>query len=59
VLGPGSAELRLDGGRLLVRPAGEDEREVTDSGGTLARWLGAAGATALRIRPDRVVASAT
>jgi 3-(3-hydroxy-phenyl)propionate hydroxylase len=59
VLGPGSAELRLDGDRLLVRREGETEQEITEPGGTLARWLRSAGATAVRIRPDRIVQSAT
>jgi 3-(3-hydroxy-phenyl)propionate hydroxylase len=57
VLGAGSAELRLDGGRLLVRRADEAEQEITEPAGTLAAWLRSAGATAVRIRPDRIVRS--
>jgi 3-(3-hydroxy-phenyl)propionate hydroxylase len=59
VLGAGPAWLRLDGDRLLVQRDGEAEQEITDPGDTLARWLRSAGATAVRIRPDRIVGSAS
>jgi 3-(3-hydroxy-phenyl)propionate hydroxylase len=55
VLGPGPAELRCTGGRLVVRRGGEDV-PIVDPTGTLPRWLG--NATEVRIRPDRIVGSA-
>ena len=58
VLGPGWAELRLSEDRLLVRSDGGHERELVDPSGTLAARLRSAGASAVRIRPDRIVGSA-
>jgi 3-(3-hydroxy-phenyl)propionate hydroxylase len=53
VLGSGAAELTSD---LRVRRADGTEVRLEDPGGTLLRWLG--GATAVRIRPDRIVRAA-
>ncbi|MDK3255314.1 bifunctional 3-(3-hydroxy-phenyl)propionate/3-hydroxycinnamic acid hydroxylase [Blastococcus capsensis] len=53
VLGEGEAELTAD---LVVRRADGTAVRVEDAGGTLRRWLGPA--TAVRIRPDRIVRSA-
>ena len=53
VLGGGAAVLTAD---LVVRRADGSEVRVEDPSGTLRRWLGPA--TAVRIRPDRVVGSA-
>ncbi|WP_448626407.1 bifunctional 3-(3-hydroxy-phenyl)propionate/3-hydroxycinnamic acid hydroxylase [Geodermatophilus sp. URMC 64] len=60
VLGRGSAELSVDGGRLTVRPlepAGPPVA-IEDPSGVLAGWLGAASARAVVVRPDRIVRSA-
>jgi 3-(3-hydroxy-phenyl)propionate hydroxylase len=54
VLGPGDAELTAD---LLVRRADGTAIRVEDPSGTLRDWLG--GASAVRIRPDRIVRSAS
>jgi 3-(3-hydroxy-phenyl)propionate hydroxylase len=60
VLGPGSARLRLLApGRLGVRPQGGIEVEVADIDGVLTAWLRAARATAVVVRPDRIVQSAS
>ena len=53
VLGDGAALLTAD---LEVRRADGTATRVEDPTGTLRRWLGGAGA--VRIRPDRIVASA-
>jgi 3-(3-hydroxy-phenyl)propionate hydroxylase len=53
VLGDGAAELTAD---LRVRRADGSEVRVEDPSGTLRRWL--AGASAVTIRPDRIVRSA-
>jgi 3-(3-hydroxy-phenyl)propionate hydroxylase len=58
VLGSGPAELRLSAGGLVVSVEGRQVR-VQDPSGGLSAWLRAAGATAVRIRPDRIVASAS
>jgi 3-(3-hydroxy-phenyl)propionate hydroxylase len=58
VLGPGEAELRRDGERLLMRRADGGEVPVEDPSGTLLRWLRQGGASAVRIRPDRIVRAA-
>jgi 3-(3-hydroxy-phenyl)propionate hydroxylase len=58
VLGPDSTELRLqDGVLVLVRPGGSGAR-VDDPSGRLAAWLRRGRASAVTIRPDRIVASA-
>jgi 3-(3-hydroxy-phenyl)propionate hydroxylase len=54
VLGDGAAELTSD---LCVRRADGVEIEVRDPSGTLRRWM--RGASAVQIRPDRIVGSAT
>ncbi|MFD2091196.1 bifunctional 3-(3-hydroxy-phenyl)propionate/3-hydroxycinnamic acid hydroxylase [Blastococcus deserti] len=53
VLGAGCAELTVD---LVVRRADGSQTRVEDPSGTLRRWLGPA--TAVRIRPDRIVRAA-
>ena len=53
VLGDGEAVLTAD---LEVRRADGTATHVEDPTGTLRRWLGSAGS--VRIRPDRIVASA-
>jgi 3-(3-hydroxy-phenyl)propionate hydroxylase len=53
VLGPGAAELTSE---LLVRRDDGTEVRIEDPSGTLARWLG--GASAVQIRPDRIVRAA-
>jgi 3-(3-hydroxy-phenyl)propionate hydroxylase len=53
VLGPGAAELTAD---LRVRRADGTEVQLADPSGALRRWMG--GASAVRIRPDRIVRSA-
>lgn len=53
VLGGGAAELTAD---LDVRRADGTEVRVEDASGALRRWLG--NASAVRIRPDRIVGSA-
>jgi len=53
VLGGGAVELTAD---LEVRRADGTQVRVEDPTGTLRRWLGRAGS--VRIRPDRIVASA-
>lgn len=53
VLGPGWATLTAD---LRVLRADGTAATVEDPSGTLLRWLG--GAASVRIRPDRIVASA-
>src|SRR5829696_3561850 len=53
VLGDGWAEIGAD---LLVRRADGTELHLEDPAGVLTRWM--RGATAVRIRPDRVVGSA-
>lgn len=57
VLGLGASELLLDGG-LVVRADGRETR-IEDPSGVLGAWLRAVGATAVRIRPDRIVGSAS
>ena len=54
VLGPGAAQLTAD---LLVRRADGTEVAVEDPTGRLAAWL--RGTTAVQVRPDRIVRSAT
>jgi 3-(3-hydroxy-phenyl)propionate hydroxylase len=54
VLGPGSAEVLLRDGGLVVR-RGNADIPIDDPSGTLPRWLG--DATEVRIRPDRIVGS--
>jgi 3-(3-hydroxy-phenyl)propionate hydroxylase len=56
VLGEGTAELRRDGDRFVVRRADGAEAYLDDPTGTLGRWL--RGARAVTIRPDRIVRSA-
>jgi 3-(3-hydroxy-phenyl)propionate hydroxylase len=56
VLGEGTAELRRDGDRFVVRRADGAETSLGDPTGTLTRWL--RGARAVTIRPDRIVQSA-
>jgi 3-(3-hydroxy-phenyl)propionate hydroxylase len=56
VLGDGYAELRRTGDRLVVHRDGDDVG-IEDPSGTLLRWLGRA--TAVQIRPDRIVRSAS
>ena len=58
VLGIGAAELRLVAGGLVVSAAGR-ETPIEDPTGVRAAWLQTAGATSVRIRPDRIVESAT
>jgi len=58
VLGPGACELRLGDGGLVVVTEDRDIR-IKDPSGDLRAWLRAAGATAVRIRPDRIVGSAS
>jgi 3-(3-hydroxy-phenyl)propionate hydroxylase len=58
VLGPGAAELRQADVGLLVSAAGRSTR-IEDPSGVLTAWLRAAGATSVRIRPDRIVRSAS
>jgi 3-(3-hydroxy-phenyl)propionate hydroxylase len=58
VLGVGAAELRLVAGGLVVTVEGR-ETPVEDPSGVLTAWLRAAGATSVRIRPDRIVGSAS
>ncbi|HEY4625140.1 MAG TPA: bifunctional 3-(3-hydroxy-phenyl)propionate/3-hydroxycinnamic acid hydroxylase [Blastococcus sp.] len=59
VLGAGFAELALRAGDLLVtRPDGTRIR-VEDPSGRLAGWLRRASASAVSIRPDRIVRSAS
>jgi 3-(3-hydroxy-phenyl)propionate hydroxylase len=53
VLGDGAAELTSD---LRVRRADGAEIEVQDPGGLLQRWMD--GASAVQVRPDRIVGSA-
>lgn len=60
VLGAGWARLRLlAAGRLAVHPEGGAEVEVADVAGDLSAWLRRAGATAVVVRPDRIVGSAS
>ena len=54
VLGDGYADLTAD---LRVHRADGARVQVVDPTGTLVRWLG--GASSVRIRPDRIVRSAT
>jgi 3-(3-hydroxy-phenyl)propionate hydroxylase len=54
VLGDGPADLTAD---LRVRRADGTEIQVEDPTGIMCRWLG--GASAVRIRPDRIVSRAT
>jgi 3-(3-hydroxy-phenyl)propionate hydroxylase len=58
VLGLGAAELRLDADGLVVSTADRETR-IEDPSGVLSAWLRAAGATSARIRPDRIVRSAS
>jgi 3-(3-hydroxy-phenyl)propionate hydroxylase len=55
VLGPGPAELTSD---LVVRRADGTHVQLVDPSGTLTRWLRHGQASAVRIRPDRIVRSA-
>jgi 3-(3-hydroxy-phenyl)propionate hydroxylase len=60
VLGDGAARLRLVApGRLAVRPADGREIEVADVDGVLTGWLRRGRATAVVVRPDRIVRSAS
>jgi 3-(3-hydroxy-phenyl)propionate hydroxylase len=54
VLGDGTAEITAD---LVVRRADGTEWRAQDPSGLLHRWMG--GAVAVRIRPDRIVRSAS
>jgi 3-(3-hydroxy-phenyl)propionate hydroxylase len=54
-LGDGAAELTAD---LVVRRADGTEIPIEDPSGTLAHWLRRGRASAVRIRPDRIVRSA-
>jgi 3-(3-hydroxy-phenyl)propionate hydroxylase len=56
VLGPGAAELTAD---LLVRRADGTAIRVEDPSGALTRWLRQGRAATVRVRPDRIVESAT
>jgi 3-(3-hydroxy-phenyl)propionate hydroxylase len=58
VLGPGTAELSLNGGGDRVRIWAAGTALDVDSP-ELAGWLRAAGATSVVVRPDRVVRSAS
>jgi 3-(3-hydroxy-phenyl)propionate hydroxylase len=58
VLGAGEAEVLLDGGGLVVRRADGSEAEVDDPSGTLGEWLRHGRASAVTVRPDRIVRSA-
>ncbi len=58
VLGPGQAEVRRDGDRLVVRRADGAEVSVEDPSGVLLRWLRHGRASAVLVRPDRIVRSA-
>jgi 3-(3-hydroxy-phenyl)propionate hydroxylase len=58
VLGMGAAELRLSTDGLVVSTA-DGEIGIEDPSGVLSAWLGAAGASSVRIRPDRIVRSAS
>jgi 3-(3-hydroxy-phenyl)propionate hydroxylase len=55
VLGPGEADVRRDGDRLVVRRADGTEVTVVDPSGTLSRWLRRGRAGAVTVRPDRIV----
>ena len=55
VLGSGSAELRADRGRFVVRRGDGTETEVDDPSGTLAAWFRSGRATVAVVRPDRIV----
>ncbi|NEK59620.1 FAD-dependent oxidoreductase [Geodermatophilus sabuli] len=60
VLGPGTARLRLLApGRLAVRPEDGAEIEVWDVDGALTGWLRRGRASAVVVRPDRIVRSAS
>ncbi len=60
VLGSGTAHLRLLApGWLGVRPDGGPEVEVCDVDGALTRWLRRGRASAVVVRPDRIVRSAS
>ncbi|MCW2740853.1 MAG: Monooxygenase, FAD-binding [Blastococcus sp.] len=56
VLGGGSATLRRNGSRLTVHRDDGTTVDVEDPGGTLTTWLH--GATAVDVRPDRIVRAA-
>ena len=58
VLGDGTAELRTAGAGFVVRRADGTEATVEDPSGTLARWLRRGRASAVVVRPDRIVRSA-
>lgn len=58
LLGDGYAELRRNGNRLTVCRDGEAGRTIDDPSGSLELWLWKGHADAVRIRPDRIVASA-
>jgi 3-(3-hydroxy-phenyl)propionate hydroxylase len=58
VLGLGSSEARLGDDGLVILAEGRETR-IEDPSGALSAWLRAAGATAVRIRPDRIVRSAS
>jgi 3-(3-hydroxy-phenyl)propionate hydroxylase len=55
VLGPGETDVRQDGDRLVVRRSDGTEASVEDPGGTLVRWLRHGRASAVTVRPDRIV----
>ena len=57
VLGGGFAELRRDGDAFAVRTDGGETR-VEDPSGTLDRWLRDGHASAVVLRPDRIVRAA-
>jgi 3-(3-hydroxy-phenyl)propionate hydroxylase len=58
VLGPGEAEVRRDGDRLVVRCADGSAATVEDPSATLLGWLRHGRARAVVVRPDRIVRSA-
>jgi 3-(3-hydroxy-phenyl)propionate hydroxylase len=58
VLGDGTAELRTAAAGFVVRRADGTEATVEDPSGTLARWLRRGRASAVVVRPDRIVRSA-
>ena len=58
VLGPGEAEIRPDGDRLVVIRADGSEVTADDPGGGLTGWLRHGRASAVTVRPDRIVRSA-
>jgi 3-(3-hydroxy-phenyl)propionate hydroxylase len=58
VLGEGAAELRLTDGGLSLTRADGTRTPIEDPGGTLLRWLARGRASAVEVRPDRVIRAA-